>query len=95
MTMKKTTGAISFLGSGIGLIFLVYVFFDEELYCEDLLLWIGLFILSICVLHYCFSTKFWTSKISVLDDLERENQIIKKQIEKRELLAKLENFEKK
>lgn len=82
--MKRITGTISFLGSGISLIFLIYIFFDEELYDGDdkgLLLWIGLFILSICVLHYCFSNKFWTSKISVLENLDRENEIIKKQIE--------------
>lgn len=98
MTMKKTTGAISFLGTCIGFIFLIYVFFDEELYegrDKGLLVWIALFILSICVFHYCFSTKFWTSKNSVIDNLERENEIIKKQIEKRELLLKLENLEKK
>lgn len=96
--MKRITGTISFLGSGISLIFLIYIFFDEELYDGDdkgLLLWIGLFILSICVLHYCVSNKFWTSKISVLENLDRENEIIKKQIEKRELLVKLENLEKK
>lgn len=97
--MKKTTGVISFFGTGIGLIFLIYIFFYEEVYNQTrdygFLLWIALFILGICVLHYCFSSKFWTSKISIIESLERENEIIKKQIEKRELLTKLENLEKK
>lgn len=96
--MKKATGAISFFGAIVSLIFLIYIFFDEELYDDNdkgLLLWIALFILSLCVIYFCFASKFWTSKISVIESLDRENEIIKKQIEKRELLAKLENLEKK
>lgn len=51
--MKKTTGVISFFGTGIGLIFLIYIFFYEEVYNQTrdygFLLWIALFILGICV----------------------------------------------
>lgn len=95
--MKRITGIISFIGSGIGLIYLIGIFFDEQLYdhSEDLVLWFGLFVLSISILHYCLSNRFWTSKPSVLDNLERENEIIKKKIEKRELLERLENLERK
>ncbi len=45
-------------------------------------------------IYYVVTTSFG-SKPTVLENLEKENQIIKKQIEKRELLAKLETLEKK
>lgn len=97
--MKKITGVTSFIGATIGLVVLLYVFFEESIYdngdSEGILLWIAFLILSICIIHYTVVTKFWTSKLSILESLERENEIIKKQIEKRELLAKLENLEKK
>lgn len=45
-------------------------------------------------IYYTIVTKFGVSKPTVLESLERENEIIRKQIEKRELLSKLESFEK-
>lgn len=96
--MKKTTGTISFVGGIMSFIFLVYIFFDEVRYYSDireLLMWLGFLILCICIIHYTLTTKFWTSRIPVIESLERENQIIRKQIEKKELLVKLQNLEAK
>lgn len=45
-------------------------------------------------IYYTIVTKFGSSKPAVLESLERENDIIRKQIEKKELLSKLESFEK-
>lgn len=58
---------------------------------------IGIFLLLIPAsagIFYTIKTKFGSNP-TVLENLEKENQIIKKQIEKRELLAKLETLEKK
>lgn len=95
--MKKITGAITFLAAVAGLILLIVISIKEP---EDVFrdegkfAWIGLFLLSLCIIHYTVSTKFWTSKLTLLESLDRETEIIKKQIEKRELLTKLENLER-
>jgi hypothetical protein len=94
--MKRIAGIISFLGAGTYLIFLIYAFFEEELYQERaqvILLFTASSILCLCVLYYCFSNKFWISRNPILDSLEMETEIIKKKIEKKELLLKLEKLE--
>ena len=94
--MKKITGAIAFLAAIAGLIFLVFILFEEKVFreAESGFAWIGFFLLALNVIHYTVSTKFWTSKLTLLESLDRETEIIKKQIEKRELLTKLENLER-
>jgi hypothetical protein len=89
--MKKTTGIVSFIGSLISFVFLIYIFFEAEIYNEDvegLFLWIGLIILSLCVLYFCFSSKFWTTHINTTDSLGEENKSFKNQIERRKSLLK-------
>lgn len=95
--MKKTTGAISFFGGIISTLLLLHEFSDrfDNVDGGGLLVYLSFFILGISVIHYTLATKFWTSKISVIESLERENQIIRKQIEKKELLVKLQNLEEK
>ncbi len=94
--MKKITGAITFLAAITGLIFLIYILFEENIFreAEGGFAWIGFFLLALSVIHYTVSNKFWTSKLTLLESLDRETEIIKKQIEKRELLTKLEKLEK-
>lgn len=97
LSMKKITGGITFISAGAGLIFLFFVLFTENVFreAEGGFAWIGFFLLSLTIIHYTVSTKFWTSKLTALESLDRETEIIKRQIEKRELLAKLESLERK
>ncbi len=44
-------------------------------------------------IYYVLATRFGTPKLTVLDSLEKEIGFIKKQIERKELLAKLKNIE--
>ena len=101
--MRKITGIIVFIESSIAifacLAWLVntYSKWDEYSDGSDILEMIGIFMLLIpssAGIFYTIKTKFG-SKPTLLDNLEIENQIIKKQIEKKELLAKLETLEKK
>lgn len=94
--MKKISGLVSCIGSIVGFFFMSFAYFKySRTYDEDLVLSIGVDILCISTIYYTVSTKFWTSNLSVIESLEKENEIIEKQIEKRELLAKLETLEKK
>ncbi|MCU0420671.1 MAG: hypothetical protein MUC38_13540 [Cyclobacteriaceae bacterium] len=94
--MKKTAGVISFIGSIISLVFLIYIFFEAEIYndeVEGLFLWFGLIILCLCVLYFCYSSKFWTNHIYATESIDEENKNIKKQIERRKsLLKKLNKY---
>lgn len=101
--MKKVTGIILFTGFLVGLLVIMYVVVDDyfnreewenNLRSGEKLLFILLIILFSTGLYYVIATKFGSTKPTVLDDLEKENEIIKKQIEKKELLAKLESLEK-
>ncbi|MEX2234696.1 MAG: hypothetical protein WD824_21210 [Cyclobacteriaceae bacterium] len=103
--MKKISGITTFIGCSIGALGSLYGLFetfnrwseyDSESAFKDMLL-IALIVIAFSLgIYYTVITKFgFSSKPTVLDNLERENEIIKKQIEKRELLTKLENLEKK
>ncbi len=95
LNMKKVTGAIIFIAAIISFFALIFVLFKEELYeDEEIFPWFGALIISCAAIHYTISTKFWNTKLSILESLDRETEIIKKQIEKKELLAKLESLEK-
>ena len=95
--MKKITGALTFLAAIAGLILLIFILFEDNVFrrADEGFAWIGLFLLALSVIHYTVSTKFWTSKLTLLESLDRETEIIRKQIERRELLTKLESLEKK
>lgn len=90
--IKKVTGAVVSLTSLALLLIGLYVFFDEIDYMDGVefsLYFLGLVIVS-SGLHFTIVSKFWTTKLSVLDSLDIENEIIKKHIEKHELLKKLD-----
>jgi multisubunit Na+/H+ antiporter MnhB subunit len=101
--MKRITGIVSFLGGVIGVILMLRIFitelvpqdeFDEWEY-TGLFFW-GLTLLSmLSVVYYTLSNRFWTTKAEPLEALTTENEIIKKKIERQELLVKLEQLEKK
>ena len=94
--MKKITGGITFITGIAGVILLLLWIFEENVFksIERGLAWTGLFLLALSVIHFTVTMKFWTSKLSIIESLDRETEIIKKKIELKELLAKLENLEK-
>ena len=105
--MKKITGTISFVGSIVCFGVWIYAINDlPKKYFEDgsyqhqieprlVLIIISWLILIISVFHYTLSTRFWIAKHTALEHLDMENEIIKRQIEKKELMLKLENLDKK
>lgn len=85
-----------FAAASIGLIFLIFIMFDKDVFSEDvenIIPWFLFLLVTISGIYYTVKTKFWTTRPTVFESLERETEIIKKQIEKKELLAKLENLE--
>lgn len=68
--------------------------FDEWEF-TGLFFWVLTVLSMISVVHYTISNRFWTTKNEPLDALIVENEIIKKKIERQELLLKLEQLEKK
>lgn len=99
--MKKIAGIIVIIESLIAIFGCLAWIVDtySRRYGDDtrILEIVGIFMLLIpssAGIYYTISTKFGAMP-TVLENLEKENQIIMKQIEKRELLAKLETLEKK
>lgn len=102
--MKKVFGIVHFISLVGGIIFCIYVIiwdysrlqeYETLSDAKDIapaLLFIALLSIGI---YYVIATKFGTAKSKLLEDLDKENEIIKKQIEKKELLSKLESLEKK
>ena len=104
MSMKKISGITTFIGCSIGVLGSLYGLFQtydnwieygRDSAVNDMLLILLLIITFSLGIYYTVITGFGFSNPTVLQNLEHENEIIKKQIEKRELLAKLENLEKK
>jgi hypothetical protein len=99
--MKKVTGYIVLIGGVFLYMFDIYELHRTILgeYPDGLyILLLTLFLMPIAAfVYYPITTKFGNteSKNLVLENLDKENEIIKKQIEKRELLSKLEALEKK
>lgn len=93
--MKKIAGITFFFACCFVMLILFYLLFeDSRKYFEDYIVGVLVFISSASAIYYIVATKFGSPKSSALDSIELENEIIKKQIEKRELLAKLEALEK-
>lgn len=104
--MTKVAGIITFIGCTVAFLVSFYgVYFNyseslgSEEYQSHYLKYTALFIIPLVVfafgIYYTIKTKFGSVTPSIIDNLEKENEIIKKRIEKQELLAKLENLEKK
>jgi uncharacterized membrane protein len=94
--MKKNTGIISLIGCSAGIILLfVWMYMFNNSYSNHL----DSLAIIFCALgiYYVIATRFdlGASPSKVLQNLEKENNIVRKQIEKRRLLAKLDDMEKK
>lgn len=91
-------GSLAFIESIGWLAVLIWIFFDRDLdsrSIEEMLLWISGFLPVASTLVYLFKTRFWKKKISDHEKIELENQLIKKQIEQKELKLRLNELENK
>ncbi|WP_373520750.1 hypothetical protein [Aquiflexum sp.] len=94
--MKKITGIISLIGcfAGITLLFIwMYMFnYSYTNHLDSLAI-----VFCLLGIYYVVATRFdlASSPSTVLENLEKENNFVRKQIEKRRLLAKLDNMDKK
>ncbi len=92
--MKKIAGGLNFTFSLTAFGILIVTAFEGVKWYAT----IGLLCLSIMPLagiYYTLVTRFWTDKTLVENDLDKENIIIKKRIERQELLKKLAEIESK
>ena len=88
---EKVTAMISFLGGlGWGLFGLFMIFDDSNIRAEEFLVYSAIMISAISIVLYVIWTKFGNKKFSDLEKMDHENQILKKQIEQKELKKKLE-----
>jgi len=86
--MKKFAGTVFFTACCVGVVFCLYLLIFER----ESIFYITLILPLLTVaIYYVVKTKFGSS--TGFEKIELENEIIKKQIEKKELLAKLETLE--
>ena len=88
---EKVTAMISFLGGiGWGLFGLFIILDDNNPRPEDFLAYFAFMISTISIVLYVIWTKVGNKQFSDLEKMDHENQILKKQIEQKELKKKLE-----
>lgn len=87
---EKVTGIISFVGGlGWGL-FGLFVIADESSFSgEDIFILSALMLSTISTILYVVWTKFGKKELSELEKIDYENQLLKRQIEQKELRKKL------
>ena len=86
---EKITGIISFLGAvGWGILG-VFIFVEAGLNNDTIYL-PPLFITSVSIILYVIWTRFGKQEFSELKKIDLENQILKRQIEQKELKKKLD-----
>ncbi|KZE77160.1 hypothetical protein HX030_15020 [Myroides odoratimimus] len=87
---EQIAGIISLLG-GIGLVLSTLIVIANEKIDDnlDFLILILMLITGISIIMYVIWTKFGKKEFSELNKLEYENQLLKKQIEQKELKKKL------
>lgn len=87
---EQIAGIISLLG-GIGLVLFTLIVIANERIDDnlDFLILILMLITGISIIMYVIWTKFGKKEFSELNKLEYENQLLKKQIEQKELKKKL------
>lgn len=93
--LKKICGFITILTSIACFIVAIVVLFTEVRYSDEFVLTFAAILISTSIFYFSFSTKFWNTKPKPIKDLDNELEIIKKNIEKKELLNKLKLLEEK
>jgi hypothetical protein len=94
--MKSTPTIISGYIAAIGAVgWLIFLIWNNPLHNKDLewiLSWLSGFIPVVSIAVYVIKTKFWKRNPSDIEVIEMENQLIKKQIEQKELKIKLNDL---
>ena len=87
---EKVTGIISFLG-GIGWgLFGVFIIFDDGIDEDNFFPLFAILLSAISIIMYVIWTKFGKKELSELEKMDYENQLLKGQIEQKELKKKLD-----
>lgn len=88
---EKVTAIISFLGGlGWGLFGLFAIFDESRIDAGEFFAYFALMTSTISTVLYVLWTKFGNKEFSDLDKMDYENQLLKRQIEQKELKKKLE-----
>lgn len=88
----KISGILSFVGGiGWGLFGFFLIIENGIDYLEDNLIFSAIIISAISTVLYVIWTNFGDNKLSELEKIDYENQILKKQIEQKELKEKLDD----
>lgn len=88
---ERISAVISFLGAlGWGLFGLVIIFDDTRIDVDDFIAYFTFMISTISTILYVIWTKFGNKEYTELEKLDIENQLLRRQIEQKELKKKLE-----
>jgi uncharacterized protein YacL len=87
--MKILFGSLGIISSILILALSLLRIIDSEEHIWMISLYI---LLSISTIIYLFETKFWISKKDILEELSRENKILKSKIKNKELVEKLDKI---
>ena len=89
---EKVTAIISFLaGIGWGIFGLFGSMQQSRIDGDEFIAYLALFTSTISTILYVVWTKFGKNEYSELDKIDYENQLLKRQIEQKELKKKLED----
>jgi hypothetical protein len=90
---KVATGVLAFTGALVCQGLLVYLLVIEKIYNDKrpqgFLLWVCFTLFFVSVLYYTVITRFWSARVSRIHDMDLENEILRRRVEKKELEAKL------
>ena len=87
---EKVTAIISFIGGlGWGL-FGIFIIMKERIDVDEFFVIFALLTSAVSTVLYVFWTKFGKKEYSEIENIDRENQLLKRQIEQKELKKKLE-----
>ena len=95
--MKRIFGGFSLIGGLGGFLLLIIQMYDciDSRYCElsdDRGLFLFIFCVSLLFFIFPIINKFWVpTELKKLQKIEQENELLKKQIEQKELKKKLNN----
>lgn len=87
---EKISGIISFLGAlGYGL-YVAFIIFDKGIDDDSIYPFIPFVLSEVSIILYVIWTKFGKKELTELEKMDYENQLLKRQIEQKELKKKLE-----
>jgi uncharacterized membrane protein len=88
--MKRILETTILILSTITILYIIYRLIIKEFnFGSILLIYLNYTILAITSVLYIFNNKFWSKNDTVIKSLKRENEILSKKLENKELLNKL------